>query len=149
MKVNLESCRVKDHKITCELDDQFYQDATISGRGIVKKRGVISGDEEFEVEAPPYQSNSVGISIPLGPAPGAPSVEFETGLDFPITIFPIPTRVADRLGQAWMPSPLSGGKEDDYLPWIIPVRIVTPNEVADQLMDNIDNLNIMMEGKNG
>jgi hypothetical protein len=124
--IDLDSCEVVGEKIVCDYKKPALEQdpTTVIGLGKVTKK-----DDEFVVEAPPYTAHDVGISIPLGPLPGAPSVEFAIGVGFPFTIFPIPTRWVDRMGQSWLPSPLSGGEEDKFQ-GIPDVKAVQPDELV-------------------
>jgi hypothetical protein len=66
----------------------------IMSRGIGEIDGTL-------VEAVPYITGDVGVSIPMGPLPGAPSIEFSAGPDFPLTIFPIPYHILNFLSDPW------------------------------------------------
>jgi len=132
--IDLDSCIIQDDKIICDYKKpKFEQDPTIIGRGDVVKYTADSR-EEFRVEAPPYTAHDIGISIPFGPAPGAPSLEISTGIAFPFTIFPIPSKVVDRMGQSWIPLPFQAGPEDKFqgLP---DISAESPSELATEVVN--------------
>ena len=131
--IDLDSCKVEFDKLICDIDKaKFKQDVEITGRGTL----VTEDKKEFEVEAPPYTAQDIGISVPIGPLPGAPSISATVGVGFPYTIFPIPTRLVDRMGQSWSPMPIQAGPEDKWqgLP---DVRLLTPEEFVKEIKDVI------------
>lgn len=108
--IDLDSCYVENDKIICDLKKPKFQQ---NGEHIIAGRSnIASSDDNFMVEAAPYADGAVGISLPT--FPGGPYINFDVGASFPWTIFPIPTKVVDRIGQAWIPSPIKGGPEDEF-----------------------------------
>jgi hypothetical protein len=112
MNVDLSTCKVKKDKVECDLADKTI----IAGRS----EGRI---DDFFLFALPYVGGSVGVGIPI--FPGGPTIDLSGDLDFPFTIFPLPKKVIDRLGNAWLPVLFPQGKEDDYQ------TLPTPEELID------------------